>query len=201
MKLYYSKGACSLVPHIVAYEAGLTLDLISVDLRTKLTATGEDFRSIHRNGYVPLLILDDGKLLTEVTAIIQYLADLAPEQHLTPEKNTFAYYQSLQWLNFIATEVHKGYGLLFNPAAPEDVKPMARALLGSRMKYIAQQLEEREFILGDQYSVADAYLFVTLTWGAYIDFDINHWPVLTRYLTKISARPAVQKAMQAEGLL
>lgn len=202
MKLYYSKGACSLSPHIIACEAELPIELIEVDLATKRTKTGEDFLSINPNGYVPVLVLDDGNRLTEGPAIVQYLADQAPGKHLVPSVGTFERYQLQQWLNFIATEIHKGgFGPLFNPATPEAAKKMAIASLTSRLETVAEQLSDRTFLLGEHFTVADAYLFVTLGWGAYVDVDISRWLVLVDYVAKISARPAVQKAMTEEGLI
>ncbi len=201
MKLYYYPGACSLAPHIIACEAKLPIELVKVDLKVKRTETGEDFLLINPNGYVPVLILDDGNKLTEATAIVQYLANLAQDKKLVPVAGTFEYYQLQQWLNFIATEIHKGgFAPLFNPATHEAAKQMAIAALTSRLETVVEQLSNRAFLLGEHFTVADAYLFVTLGWGAYVDFDISRWPVLVDYVAKISARPAVQKALKEEGL-
>jgi glutathione S-transferase len=201
MKLYYSPGACSLSPHIVACEAELSIELVKVDLQSKLTETGEDFRQLNPNGYVPLLILDDGNRLSEGPAIVQYLADLAPDKKLIPPAGTFERYQVQQWLNFIATEIHKNYTPLFTPDAPEAAKQLALATLTRRLDTVAEQLASQPFLLGDHFSVADVYLFVTLSWGQYINVDISQWPSLARYADKIAERPAVQKAMQEEGLI
>lgn len=202
MKLYYSKGACSLSPHIIACEAELPIELVEVDLQSKRTKSGEDFRSINPDGYVPVLILDDGNKLTEGPAIVQYLADQAPGKNLVPLAGTFERYQLQQWLNFISTEIHKGgFAPLFNPAAPEAAKQMATASLTLRLGTVAERLSNRAFLLGEQFTAADAYLFVTLGWGAYVDVDIARWPVLANYVAKISARPAVQKALKEEGLI
>ncbi|EGW20783.1 glutathione transferase GstA [Methylobacter tundripaludum] len=202
MKLYYSKGACSLSPHIVACEAELPIELIEVDLQIKRTEIGEDFRLINPNGYVPVLILDDGNKLMEGPAIVQYLADQAPDKELVPPAGTFERYQLQQWLNFISTEIHKGgFAPLFNSATPEAAKKMAIATLTSRLETVAEHLSNRAFLLGEQFTVADAYLFVMLGWGAYVDVDISRWPVLADYAAKISARPAVQKALKEEGLV
>jgi len=200
MKLYYSKGACSLSPHITACEAELPVELVEVDLQSKRTSAGENFRLINPNGYVPVLIFDDGKKLTEGPAIVQYLADLAPDKKLAPPAGTFERYQLQQWLNFISTEIHKGFGALFNPAMPEEAKQVVINLLTSRLETPAAHLSNRVFLLGDDFTVADAYLFVTLRWGAYVNIDISRWPVLANYAAKISARPAVQKALKEEGL-
>jgi glutathione S-transferase len=202
MKLYYYPGACSLAPHIIACEIGLPIELVKVDLKTKRTATGEDFLSINPNGYVPVLVLDDGNKLTEAPAIVQYLAAQAQDKKLVPVAGTFEYYQLQQWLNFIATEIHKGgFAPLFNPATHEVAKQMAIAALTLRLETVVEQLSDRAFLLGENFTVADAYLFVTLGWGAYVDFDISRWSVLVDYVAKISARPAVQKAMKEEGLV
>jgi glutathione S-transferase len=200
MKLYYSPGACSLSPHIVACEAELPIELVKVDLESKLTETGEDFRQLNPNGYVPLLILDDGNRLTEGPAIVQYLADQSPDKKIIPPAGTFERYQLQQWLNFISTEIHKSFSPLFNPAAPEAAKELATTILMTRLETVAEQLSSQPFLLDENFSVADAYLFVTLSWGQYVNIDISRWPALVRYCDKISERPAVQKAMKEEGL-
>jgi glutathione S-transferase len=201
MKLYYSPGACSLSPHIIACEAELPIELIKVDLESKQTETGEDFRQLNPNGYVPVLILDDGNRLTEGPAIVQYLADLAPDKKLAPPAGTFERYQLQQWLNFISTEIHKSFSPLFNPVAPEAAKQLAIDILMTRLETVAEHLSSRSFLLGENFSVADIYLFVTLSWGQYVNIDISRWPALARYADKISVRPAVQKAMKEEGLI
>jgi glutathione S-transferase len=201
MKLYYSPGACSLSPHIVACEAELPVELIKVDLDSKLTETGEDFRQLNPNGYVPLLILDDGNRLTEGPAIVQYLADQAPDKKIIPTAGTFERYKLQQWLNFISTEIHKSFSPLFNSAAPESAKQLATSILMTRLETVAEQLSSQPYLLGENFSVADAYLFVTLSWGKYVDIDISRWPALARYAERISERPAVQKAMKEEGLI
>ena len=201
MKLYYSPGACSLSPHIVACEAGLPIELVKVDLQNKLTETGEDFRQINPNGYVPVLSLDDGRKLFEGPAIVQYLADLAPEKKLIPAAGTFERYQLQQWLNFISTEIHKSFSPLFNPVAPEAAKQLAKGILTARLETVAEKLSGQPFLLGEDFSVADVYLFVTLNWGQYVDIDISRWPALAQYAEKISQRPAVQKAMKEEALI
>jgi glutathione S-transferase len=201
MKLYYSPGACSLSPHIIACEAELPIELIKVNLESKQTETGEDFRQLNPNGYVPVLILDDGNRLTEGPAIVQYLADLAPDKKLAPPAGTFERYQLQQWLNFISTEIHKSFSPLFNPVAPEAAKQLAIDILMTRLETVAEHLSSRSFLLGENFSVADIYLFVTLSWGQYVNIDISRWPALARYADKISVRPAVQKAMKEEGLI
>ena len=201
MKLYYSPGASSLSPHIVACEAELPLELIKVDLESKRTETGEDFRQLNPTGYVPLLILDDGNRLTEGPVIVQYLADQAPDKKLIPPASTFERYQLQQWLNFISTEIHKSFSPLFNPVAPEAAKQLATDILMTRLETLSEQLSSQPFLLGDNFCVADAYLFVTLSWGQYVNVDISRWPALARYADKIYERPAVQKAMKEEGLI
>ena len=201
MKLYYSPGVCSLSPHIVACEAELPLELIKVDLQSKLTEAGDDFRELNPNGYVPVLILDDGQQLTEVPAIVQYLADSVPDKQLAPEAGTFERYQLQQWLNFISTEIHKSFSPLFDPTAPQAMKDWAMERLIARLTTVAEHLSEHPYLLGKVFSVADVYLFVTLGWGRYVDLDISRWAALTRYFDKISERPAVQKALQEEGLI
>ena len=201
MKLYYSPGACSLSPHIIACEAELPIELVKVDLQSKLTETGEDFRQLNPNGYVPLLILDDGNRLTEGPAIVQYLADQAPDKKLIPPAGTFERYQAQQWLNFISTEIHKSFSPLFNPVAPDAAKQLAIDTLMTRLETVSEKLSSQPFLLGENFSVADAYLFVTLSWGQYVDVDISRWPALVRFTDRISARPAVQQAMKEEGLI
>lgn len=201
MKLYYSPGACSLSPHIVACEAELPVELIKVDLESKLTETGEDFRQLNPNGYVPLLILDDGNSLTEGPAIVQYLADQTPDKKIIPPAGTFERSKLQQWLNFISTEIHKSFSPLFNSAAPDGAKELAASILMRRLETVAEQLSSQPFLLGENFTVADAYLFVTLSWGKHVDIDISRWPALARYADRISERPAVQKAMREEGLI
>jgi glutathione S-transferase len=200
MKLYYSPGACSLSPHIVACEAELPIELIKVDLQSKQTEAGEDFRQINPSGYVPALLLNDGKILTEGPAIVQYLADHVPNKKLAPQAGTFERYQLQQWLNFISTEIHKNFSPLFDPSAPQAVKDSSIERLGVRLGTVAAQLSKQPFLLNEDFSVADAYLFVTLSWGRYVGLNIAKWPELTRYVEKISARPAVQQALREEGL-
>jgi glutathione S-transferase len=201
MKLYYSPGACSLSPHIVACEAGLPIELVKVDLGSRRTETGEDFLQLNPNGYVPVLTLDDGNKLTEGPAIIQYFADLAPDKKLAPPAGTFERYQLQQWLNFISTEIHKSFSPLFRPAAPEATKQFAIDTLTARLETTAAHLSVHPYLLGENFSVADAYLFVTLGWGQHVNVDISKWPALSGYRDKIAKRPAVQKAMKAEGLI
>lgn len=200
MKLYYKAGACSLSPHIVLVEAGLPYTLESVDLKTKVTASGVEYTKINPNGYVPALQFDDGAVLTEGPAIIQYLADQVPAKKLAPPAGSLERARLQEWLNFIATEIHKSFGALFNPAAPEEAKIAAKALLGRRLDYVAQRLEGRDYLLGD-FSVADAYLFTVLNWCRPVGIDLATRPAVAAYQARVAARPAVQQAMREEGLI
>jgi len=201
MKLYYSPGACSLSPHIVLAEAGLSCEFEKVDLSSKRTERGTDYLSINPKGYVPALELDDGEVLTEGPAITQYLADRVPEKQLAPPAGSMARYRLQEWLNFISTELHKSFSPLFNPAASDEWKAAVKELLGRRMAVIAKQLEAKNFITGETFTVADAYLFTVLRWAAYVKFDLSPWPVLAAYMERVAARPAVQQALREEGLI
>lgn len=201
MKLYYKAGACSLSPHIALLEAGLTFELEAVDLKTKLTASGADFTAINSKGYVPALVLDNGKVLTEGAAIVQYIADLKHESDLAPANGSEARYELQSWLSFISTELHKPFGSLFNPAQSADWKAAAQALLSKRLDWVATQLGEREFLLGDRFTVADGYLFTVLGWANLVGFSLDAWPSLQAYRTRIGARPKVIEALKAEGLI
>jgi glutathione S-transferase len=200
MKLYYSPGACSLSPHIALEEAGIKVDLVKVDLRAHKTEAGEDYYAINPNGYVPALRLDDGQLLTEGPAIVQYIADQKPAAKLAPANGTFERYQLQQWLAFIGTELHKTFSPLFNPAVTEDNKKAALDKLATRFGFVAKHLEGKQYLLGDQFSVADGYLFVILNWARAKAPATHESPVLKAYFERIMARPAVKAAMVAEGL-
>ena len=201
MKLYFSPGACSLCPHIILQEAGLPFTTEKVNIRTKLTASGADFNAINRKGYVPALELDNGTILTEGPAIVQYIADQAPEKQLTPARGSAEHYQMLEWLNFIGTEIHKNYSPLFNTAASDDAKAGARAMLARRFTFVAGHLDGRDYLVGERFSVADAYLFTVANWAAVVQLDLSPFPALQAYQARIAARPAVQQAMRDEGLL
>jgi len=200
MKLYFSPGACSLSPHIVLLEAGLQFTSERVDLREKKTAGGEDFRAINPKGYVPALALDEGTLLTEGPAIVQYLADLAPAAGLLPPVGDAARYKVIGWLNFVSAELHKNFSPLFNPAATDDMKAHARKMLTLRLAYVASQLEGRDY-LETRFSVADAYLFTVLGWTDHMNVSLADWPALGEYRARVAARPAVQQALREEGLV
>jgi glutathione S-transferase len=201
MKLYYSPGACSLSPHIALREAGLAFDLVLASTKTKKLADGTDFYTINPKGSVPVLELDNGQRLTEGPAIVQYIADQAPASKLAPANGSFERARLQEWLNFITSELHKGFSPLFNPAMVEDAKPIFKAQLLARFKWVDAQLEGRQFLLGEQFSVADAYLFVVSNWGQYVGVDLSDLPHLAALRARVAARPAVQEAMKAEGLL
>jgi glutathione S-transferase len=201
MKLYFSPGACSLSPHIVLLEAGMQFDTEKVSLADKKTASGDDYTRVNPKGYVPALQLDSGEVLTEGPAIVQYLADLAPEKKLAPAPGTMERYRLIEWLNFISTEIHKSFSPLFKPNTPEETKQAVRDLLAKRFNYVEQQLQGRDYVAGNQFSVADAYLFTVLGWTKPLNIDLAPWPAIRAYKERIGARPAVQAAMVAEGLI
>jgi len=198
MKLFYSPGASSLPAHIALQESGLAFEAETVDLGAKKTASGADFFAINAKGYVPALVLDDGQVLTEGVAILQYIADRAPAAGLAPAAGTPAHYRLLEWLNYLATEVHKSYSPLFNPKASDDWKNFARAALDRRLDFVAKHLDSSPYLLGDQYSVADAYLFTILGWSKWVKVDLSRWPVFEAYSARIAARPAVASTLAAE---
>ena len=201
MKLFLKPGSCSLASHIVLEEIGRPYDPEPVDLAKKLTASGADFWAINPKGYVPALLLDDGDLLTEGPAILQYLADLAPELQLAPANGSKARYQLQSWLTFIGTEVHKNFSPFFNPAATPEMKDLARANLQRRLGYVNDQLAGRDFLMGDTFSVADAYLFTVVGWAKFVQLDLSAWPHLIAFQGRVAARPATQRALKAEGLI
>jgi len=202
MKLYYSPGACSLSPHIVLHEAGLAAETEKVDLAAKTTAGGSDYRQINPKGYVPALVLDDGNVLTEGPAIIQYLADLRPQSRLAPANGTFERYRLQEWLNFITSELHKSFSQLFRPSTPAEQRQAVLENLDTRFDYVEQQLAKRQYLMGEQFSVADAYLFVVTNWGRFLNLDlVSTRPHLKAWLARVAARPGVQSALKAEGLL
>lgn len=201
MKLYYSPGACSLSPHIVLHESGLPFEAVLASTKTHKLQDGTDYYTINPKGYVPLLELDDGQRLSEGPAIVQYIADLVPAKNLAPAAGTMARYRLMEWLNFISTELHKSFSPLFNPATPEDAKPMFRERLLGRFKWVDEQLAGKAYLLGDAFSVADAYLFVVSNWGQYVGVDLDGFANLQAFRARMAARPGVQAAMKAEGLL
>jgi glutathione S-transferase len=204
LKLYYSPGACSLSPHIVAREAGIPLELVKVDIRGQphRTETGQDFREISPNGYVPALELDDGPVLTEGTAIVQYLAELAPEARLVPSHGSPERWRLLEWLSFIGTELHKTFSpWLFHPETGELAQDAARHRIGLRLAHLDRHLTGRQFLVGDSFTVADAYAFTILSWARPTRIDLTPCPNVLAYLARIGDRPRVREALAAEGLL
>ena len=200
MKLYYSPGACSLSPHIALREAGLKFETEEVDLGTKKTKSGADYSKINAKGYVPALQLDNGQVLTEGTAIVQYIADQKPEANIMPRAGAPDRYKALEWLNYIATEVHKGFGPLWSDATPDSFKQTVKENLARKFAYLDKQLAGKKFLLGDQFSVADGYLFTVLGWAPHLNISLDAYPNVTAYLSRVAARPAVQSALKAEGL-
>jgi len=201
MKLFYSPGACSLSPHIALREAGLTFELDKVTFGTKKTDSGADFNAINPKSYVPTLQLDDGQVLTEGPAIVQYIADQKPESKLAPKAGTFERYRLQEWLNFISTELHKQFGPLFSPKTPDEKKQEIKDQLGKRFDFVTKSLEGKSFLLGEDFSVADGYLFTVLNWTNFVGFDLGPWSALKDYMARVAARPAVKAALVAEGLI
>jgi glutathione S-transferase len=201
MKLYYSPGACSLSPHIVASEAGISLELEKVDLASHKTESGQDFTAVNPKGYVPTLRLDDGSILTEGPAIVQYLADQKPATGLAPAAGTMERYRLQEWLTFIGTELHKSFGTLFNKASSDDAKQMAKANIAKRLGYLNDQLANRQFLLGGNFTVADAYAFTIVNWTNFVGIDLKPYANVGAYMARVGARPKVQETLKAEGLL
>ena len=199
MKLYYAPYACSLAPHIVLRELDLPFELIRVDNTTKRTANDEDFLAIHPKGYVAALHLDDGQVLTEGPAILQYLADLRPEANLAPVSGTFERVRLQEWLNFVSTEIHGGLGWLFSSQFPDEVKALIKEKLFKRFVVLSQTLERQDYLMDDGFSIADAYLFTVLRWTSLFGIDLNQWPALVRFQARIDQRPAVKAALAAES--
>ena len=201
MKLYYAPGACSLSPHIVSRELGIPLELKKVNTKDKTVEGGGDYWKINGRGYVPALELDNGEILTEGPAIVQYLADQKPDAGLAPRAGSLERYRLQEWLNFLTSEVHKQFSPLFKPNTPEDYKPIAKQNIATRFDWLEQQLAGKEYLTGKQFTVADAYLFVLLNWTRPTQIDLSKWPNLAAFQKRVGARPKVKEAMQAEGLL
>ena len=198
MKLYYAPGACSLSPHIVLCETEQKAELVKVDLKAHQTADGRDYYAVNSKGYVPALELDDGQLLTEGPAIVQYLADKAPASKLAPPAGTLDRYRLQEWLTFIGTEIHKSFSPLFNPANPEAMKQAAKDKLTARFGWLEERIGDG-FLMG-AFSAADAYLFTILRWTVPLKLDMAPYPGLRAYMDRVGARPKVQQALQEEGL-
>lgn len=200
MKLYVSPGACSLAPHIALTIAGLPFSVERVSLKSKSMAGGGDFREINDKGSVPALQLDDGRLLTEAAVLLQYIADQAPQSQLAPAHGSFERYQVMEWLNYIATEVHKRFSPLFTPGVSEEGRQAAWAALARPFGYLAGKLEGKSFLMGGQFNIADLYLFTVLNWTGFAGYSLDAWPALQAYHARVAAIPAVQDALRAEGL-
>lgn len=200
MKLYYSPGACSLSPHIVLREAGLAFEPVLAPTKTHKLPDGTDYYTINPLGYVPLLELDDGTRLREGPAIVQYIADQAPAKNLAPANGTLPRYRLQEWLTFIGTEVHKSFSPLFDPNMPEEGKKISRARLASRFQWINGELEGKDYVMGDNFTVADAYLYTVTRWAKPMAIDLSAYPNLVAHHARVAARPAVQEALKVEGM-
>ena len=201
MKLYYSNGACSLSPHIVLRESGLPFELVRASTKTHALDDGTDYYTINPKGSVPLLELDNGERLTEGPAIVQYIADQAPGANLAPANGTLARYRVQEWLNFITSELHKGYSPLFRPNTPDAYKPIAMDTLKKKYAYVDSKLEGKHYLMGEQFSVPDAYLFTVTNWAGRVGLDLSEFKNVAAFMARMMARPSVQTAMKAEGLI
>jgi glutathione S-transferase len=201
MKLYYAPGACSLSPHIVSRELGIPVELKKVNTKDKTIEGGGDYWKVNARGYVPALELDDGQVLTEGPAIVQYLADKKPDAGLAPKPGSLERYRLQEWLNFLTSEVHKQFSPLFKPNTPEDYKPIAKQNVATRFDWLDKQLEGKDYLMGKQFTAADAYLFVLLRWTKPTQIDLAKWPKLAAFHDRVAARPKVKEALQAEGLI
>lgn len=200
MKLYYMPGACSLAPHIVANEAGIALDLVRVDGKTKKTEHDQDFLATNPNGYVPTLAFDDGRTLTEAQLVVQYLADRNPGSGLMPPAGEMARYRVQQWLAFVSSELHKSFGPFFKPGTPEETKTANREHLGKRLRYVDEQLAGKSYLTGETFTAADAYLWTILNWSKFASIELAAYPNIQKFMGTVAARPAVLKSLQEEGL-
>lgn len=200
MKLFYKPGACSLASHITLRESGKDFTLDGVDLMKKRLENGDDFFAVNPKGQVPALLLDDGTLLTEGVAIMQYLADSVPDRQLLAPVSSISRYKTLEWLNYIATELHKGFTPLFRPDTPEEYKPTVRALLEKKMQYVDGSLKEGQWICGSRFTIADAYLFTVLRWAYGIKLNMDGLTHIAAYMKRMAERPGVAAALKAEGL-
>jgi glutathione S-transferase len=200
MKLYYAPGACSLAPHIAMRELGIPVELKKVDLKAK-QVDGADYKQVNGKGYVPAIQMDDGTVLTEAPVILQYLADQRPEAGLAPKPGDPARYKLQEMLNFITSELHKGMGSFFSPAMNDGWRQAMTDRVGLRFDWLAKHLDGKPYLMGDKFSVADAYLFTILNWAPIVKFDMSRWPAITDYQKRVAARPKVQETLKAEGLV
>ncbi|HBB6757278.1 TPA: glutathione transferase GstA [Citrobacter amalonaticus] len=200
MKLFYKPGACSLASHITLRESGKDFTLDGVDLMKKRLENGDDFFAVNPKGQVPALLLDDGTLLTEGVAIMQYLADSVPDRQLLAPVSSISRYKTLEWLNYIATELHKGFTPLFRPDTPEEYKPTVRALLEKKMQYVDAALKEGQWICGSRFTIADAYLFTVLRWAYAVKLNMDGLENIATYMKRVAERPGVAAALKAEGI-
>ncbi len=201
MKLYYAPGACSLSPHIALREAGLSFEFERVDSKTKKTRSGQDYLAINPKGAVPALALDNGEILTEGSAIVQHIADKAPAKKLAPPAGTMERYRLQEWLNYIATELHKGFGPLWKPDTPADYKKIVKDDLAKQFAFVDKRLAGRSYVMGDTFTVADGYLFTVLNWSKFHNIDLSPYQNIVFFMQRVAARAEVQRAMQAEGLV
>lgn len=200
MRLFYSPGSCAMASHIALNETGLKFTTEAVDLRTH-TFSGGDYRKINPKGYVPALELDNGDKLTESAVVLQYIADQKPEANLIPKAGTIERYHCMEWLNFLATEIHKGFGPLWSPNSPQETKKSAIDRLNLRLDYLNSHLQNNKFITGNQFTVADCYLFTLLSWCDFHKMDITKYNAIGDYRKRISDRPSVMKTLKEEGLV
>jgi glutathione S-transferase len=201
MKLYYATGACSQAPHIILHEAGLPHDSTKVDIRAKKLEDGSDYLRVNPKGAVPALELDDGQVLTENAVILQYIADRAGAFELLPQPGDLRRYRVLEWVNYVATELHKSFGPLFNPAAGDEAKQSARDLIGKKLDFVEQQIDDKPYLLGEQFTLPDAYLFVILGWTEKMQIDLDRWPKLAAFRKRVADRESVREVLEFEGLL
>ena len=200
MKLYFSPGTCSLAPRIVAHEAGIDLESEQVDIREKKTKSGADFWAINAKGYVPVLELDSGHRMTEASIISQYLADQKPGAGLVAPAGSPERYRAQEWLNFVGAELHKTFGPLFRPTTPEEYKTLSREVIAKRLDYVEKQLAGKKYLMGDNFTVPDSYLYTVLRWAPRVGVNLSGFPNITAYVDRMAARPKVQEALKAEGL-
>jgi glutathione S-transferase len=200
MKLYFTPGACSMAPHILLRETGQKFDLEQVDLASKKTKSGADYKKVNGKGYVPALQLDNGEVITEAPIILQYIADQKPEAGLIPKAGTMERYRTQEWLNFVTSELHKGFGALFNPAVPDAYRTIALEKVGTRLDFLESKLQGKQYLQGDKFTAPDAYLFTILSWAPHLKVSLDKWPGIQTYLGRVAARPQVQATLKAEGL-